>query len=138
MTVPSAPRPAGFLVIAKDPLVVREVNDACRLGRIQNRLATVWDAREAADYLQRRGKHTDAMRVDLAWLDPDPLAAEEIAGLRKIADEKGTRIVVCDRGPAGAPGPEGLPRLTRPVDLPQVLRLLTSLEGFGLILVKVP
>lgn len=66
---PSPPQEAQILLVEDNPGDRRLIEESFRDGRINNRLHTVTDGREAVDFIHRRGDHEDAPRPDIVLLD---------------------------------------------------------------------
>ena len=61
--------PVEVLLVEDDPGDEMLTREAFEENKIANRLHVVRDGEEALDFLYRRGKHSDAPRVDLMLLD---------------------------------------------------------------------
>lgn len=137
-------REIEILLVEDNPGDIDLTVDALSEAKIANHLTVAKDGVEALAFLRREGKHVEAPRPDLILLDWNlPLkhgreVLEEIKG-----DEKLRCIPVCvlttsdsDEDILNAYSLHANCYITKPVDIDQFMRVVKSIEGFWLTVVK--
>ena len=139
-------QPVNILLVEDNPGDVRLTKEALKESNMLNALHVVVDGVEALAFLHREGDYADAPRPDLILLDlnmPRKDGREVLAEIK--ADEDLARIPVVILTTSQAE--EDVVRsydlhancyITKPVDLEQFIKVVTTIEGFWLSMVKLP
>ena len=139
-------KPIEILLIEDNPGDVRLTVEIFKDAKIRNTVTTVQDGVEAIEYLHNQGKYANAVRPDLILLDlnlPRKDGREVLAEIKK--DEQLMRIPVViltiSKDAQDIVKTYGLHAncyITKPVDLNQFIKVVTSIEDFWLSVVKLP
>jgi len=135
------------ILLVEDSLPDIELTlEALEDAKFANNVNVVRDGEVAIDYLLRAGPHADAIRPDLIILDlnlPKRSGQEVLAAIK--ADDALRRIPVAVLTTSAAEADVVRSYdlgancyLTKPVDVEQFLRVVQSIEGFWLGLVRLP
>jgi len=120
--------------------------DALREGKVRNRVSVVEDGVEAMAFLRRQGKYANAPRPDLILLDlnmPRKNGREVLAEVKQDPNLRRIPVVVmtCSDEEEDILAAYNLHvncYVTKPVDLPQFIRVVKSIEHFWFSVVKLP
>ena len=139
-------RPIEILLVEDNPGDARLAMEALREAKVHNNLYWVGDGEEALAFLRREGKHSDAPRPDLIFLDLNLPRKDGRQVLREIkADDRWRRIPVVVLTTSQAE--EDILKvynlnancyITKPVDLDQFIKVVKTIEDFWLTIVKLP
>ncbi len=138
--------PIEILLVEDNPGDVRLTQEAVREARIRNTLNVVNDGEQAIAYVRRRGEYADRPRPDLILLDlnlPRKDGREVLQDLKSDPDLHRIPVVVLTSSAAE----QDILRtydlyanayVTKPVDLEQFMRVVSSIQDFWLNIVKLP
>lgn len=137
---------AEILLVEDNPADVRLTMEVMRESKMHNHVTAVGDGEEALEYLQRRGRHADAIRPDLILLDlnlPRKDGREVLEEIKAIDDLRRIPVVVLTTSKAE----EDICRtydlhancyITKPMDLDQFIEVVRQIEDFWLTIVSLP
>ncbi len=139
-------RPVEILLVEDNPGDVRLTLEALKDSRISNTLQVVNDGAEAIRYLRRQGKYAKATRPDLVLLDlnlPKKDGLEVLAEVKADKNLKSIPVVVLTSSKSEedilrAYGLHANCYITKPVDLEQFHKVVSSVEDFWLTRVLLP
>ena len=142
----SAMRPIEILLVEDNPGDKRLTIEVFREGKISNHLSVAGDRVEALAFVRREGRFTTAPRPDLILLSLDLSVADRHQVLAEITADPNLAtiplvIVTRSRIEHDILRSQQLAAtayLTKPVDLPQLIGLVESIEDFGLIIATAP
>ena len=143
---PRAGVPIEILLVEDNPGDVRLTKEALKDARVRNRLHVARDGAEAMSFLRKQGPHATAPRPDLVLLD---LNLPKRNGREVLADIKGDEalqhipVVILTTSQAEQDILESYrlranAYVTKPVDLEQFLKVVSTIEQFWLEIVKLP
>ena len=139
-------RPVEILLIEDNPGDVRLTIEVLKDTKLRNNIHVVCDGVEALDFLYQRGAHTGAVRPDLILLDlnlPRKNGREVLEDIKANPALKNIPIVVLTTSNAE----QDILRsyelhancyITKPVDLDQFAKIVSSIEEFWFTIVKLP
>jgi chemotaxis family two-component system response regulator Rcp1 len=139
-------RPIEILLVDDNPGDVRLTVEALRDSKIQNRLNVAKDGVEAIAFLRREGEYADAPHPDLILLDlnlPKMRGSEVLAEIKGDAALKHIPVVIL----SGSKEAEDIAKtynlhancyVTKPIELDQFIKVVTSIRDFWLAIVKLP
>ena len=135
-----------ILLVEDNPADADLAAKALRKGKIVNALHVVENGVEALDYLYRRGKFRDVARPDLVLLDlnlPKKDGRKVLAEIKQDHDLKQIPVVVLttsedEKDILRSYDLHANSYITKPVDLQQFMRVIHSIEGYWLAVVKLP
>ncbi|MBM3323364.1 response regulator [candidate division WOR-3 bacterium] len=139
-------RPVEVLLVEDNAGDVRLTQEALREAKVHNNLSVVNDGVEAMAFLRREGKYAQAPRPDLMLLDlnmPRKDGRQVLAEVKADPELGRIPIVVLTTSKAE----EDIVRsyelhansyVTKPVDFEQFMKVVQSIEGFWLTVVKYP
>jgi two-component system, chemotaxis family, response regulator Rcp1 len=139
-------RPIDILLVEDNAADVRLTREALKDAKVLNALHVVRDGMAALSFLRQRGQYAGSPRPDLILLDlnlPKKDGREVLAELKQDEDLKRIPVVVLTTSRAE----EDVVRsydlhanayVTKPVDLPQFLNVIRTLEEFWLVMVTLP
>ena len=138
--------PVEVLLVEDDPGDEMLTREAFEENKIANRLHVVRDGEEALDFLYRRGKHSDAPRVDLMLLDLNLPKYDGRQVLEQIrTDPELTHLPVVILTTSSSE--EDVLRsyklhanayVTKPVDFDNFIAAIRQIDDFFLTLVQLP
>ena len=142
----SSMRPIEILLVEDNPGDVRLTQEALGEAKVRNNLAVAKDGVEALSYLRREPPIEAATRPDLILLDlnlPRKDGREVLAEIKADADLRRLPVVVLTTSSAEKDVLESYNLyancyITKPVDLDQFVRIVSSIEDFWLTIVKLP
>lgn len=138
--------PIEILLVEDNPGDVRLTQEAVREAKIRNTLNVVNDGEQAIAYVRRQGPYADRRRPDLILLDlnlPRKDGREVLQDLKSDPDLHRIPVVVLTSSAAE----QDILRtydlyanayVTKPVDLEQFMRVVSSIQDFWLNIVKLP
>lgn len=135
-----------ILLVEDNPGDVRLTVEALKEGKVHNNLSVVADGVEALAFLRRGRKYADAPRPDLILLDlnlPKKDGREVLAEIKADENLKRIPVIVLTTSQAEedifkAYDLNGNCYIVKPVDLEQFMKVVKSIEGFWLTIVKLP
>ena len=139
-------RPIEILLVEDNPGDVRLTREVFKDAKIRNTIHSVVDGVEAIDYLRNKGKFADAVRPDLILLDlnlPRMDGREVLSEIKSDDDLKRIPVVVLTISKADEDVLKSYDLhancfITKPVDLDQFIKVVKSVEGFWLTIVRLP
>ena len=146
MTNSRGKKPVDILMVEDNPGDVRLTLEILRESKILNTLMVVKDGEEALDYVHKQGIYTKARRPDLILLDLNIPKRSGLEILKEIKSDKATRripVVILTSSQAEKDimdSYDGYANafVTKPVDLDQFVKVVQTIEGFWLEIVKLP
>lgn len=139
MIVNPPPRRAIRILLVEDnPADVRLTREALKEGKLGNSLNVATDGVEALDYLQRRGRFSEATRPDVILLDlnlPRKNGREVLAEIKLDKTLRDIPVVVLstslnDEDVASSYELRANCYISKPVDLDRYLHVIRSIENF--------
>jgi CheY-like chemotaxis protein len=139
-------RPAEILLVEDNLGDIRLTQEALQESRVRNRLSVARDGVEALAFLRREDHHAEAATPDLILLDlnlPKKDGREVLAEIKSDQCLRKIPVVILTTSRAE----EDVLRsyrlhancyITKPVDFDQFIRVVQSIEGFWLTIVKLP
>ncbi len=139
-------RPIDILLVEDSPADVRLTREALKEAKVLNALHVVQDGIAALAFLRQQGQYAASPRPDLILLDLNLPKKDGREVLAEIKQEEALRripVVVLTTSRAE----EDIVRsydlhanayVTKPVDLPQFLKVIQSFEEFWLAVVTLP
>ncbi len=138
--------PAEILLVEDNPGDVRLTKEALEEAKMLNTLNVAKDGIEAMAFLHREGKHANAPRPDLILLDlnlPGKDGREVLAEIKANDHLKSIPVVILTTSETE----EDILKsynlhancyVVKPIDLDQFLEVVKTLQGFWLMVVKLP
>jgi chemotaxis family two-component system response regulator Rcp1 len=135
-----------ILLVEDNPGDVRLTREVFKEGKVLNRLHAVTDGVEALEFLQKKGKHADAVRPDIILLDlnlPRKDGRELLEDIKSDPNLRSIPVVILTTSKAE----EDIIKtynlhancyITKPVDLDQFIKVIKSVEEFWFTIVKLP
>jgi CheY-like chemotaxis protein len=135
-----------ILLVEDNPGDVRLTREVLKDGKLRNNLFVCGDGEEALEFLRRRGKHANAVRPDLVLLDlnlPRKSGREVLAEVKEDPELRAIPIIVLTTSAAEQDilqtyNLHANCYITKPVDLPQFIKIVHSICDFWLEIVKLP
>jgi CheY-like chemotaxis protein len=135
-----------ILLVEDNPGDVRLTREVLKDGKLRNNLFVCGDGEEALDFLRRRGKHANAVRPDLVLLDlnlPRKSGREVLAEVKEDPELKSIPIIILTTSAAEQDVLQTYNLhancyITKPVDLPQFVKVVNFICDFWLEIVKLP
>jgi len=139
-------RPIEILLVEDNPGDVRLTREALRDGKLQNHLHVACDGVEALEFLRRQARFADAPRPDLILLDLNlpRMGGKELLAIIKTSETlRQIPVVVLttsqtEQDIVASYDLHANCYVTKPVDLDQFLKIVQTIEGFWLRVVKLP
>jgi len=139
-------KPVEILLVEDNPGDVRLTLEVFKDAKMRNTINTVPDGVEAMAYLRNQGKYAKAVKPDLILLDlnlPRKDGREVLSEIKSDVLLKRIPIVVLTISKAEADILKSYDLhancyITKPVDLGQFIKVVTSIEDFWLAVVKLP
>ncbi len=139
-------KPIEILLVEDNPGDVRLTQEVLRDGKMNNNLYVAKDGVDAVTFLRREGAYTDAPVPDMILLDlnlPKKDGREVLAEIKDDPFLKRIPVVVLTTSKAEQDIHKAYNLyancyITKPVDLDQFIRVVTSIENFWLTIVKLP
>lgn len=139
-------RSIEILLVEDNPGDVRLTREVLATGRVLNNLHVVEDGQQAIAFLRREGKFAKAVRPDLILLDlnlPKKNGREVLADLKKDPRLRRIPIVILTTSDDEEDVLQSYDRhansyIIKPVNLDQFIKVVRSIEGFWLTVVKLP
>ncbi len=139
-------KPINILLVEDSPGDVGLVKEAFADYKVRNQLDVLMNGGDALPYLRRQGAFAQAARPDLILLDlnlPKKDGRQVLAEIKNDPDLKRIPVVILTTSKAeedilksydiGANA-----YLTKPVNLPQLLELVKSIEDFWMVFCRLP
>jgi len=141
-----SPDPVEILLVEDNPVEVRLSEEALTESGVAAHVSVVGDGVEAAAFLRREGKYADAPRPNIILLD---LALPKKGGLELLSEIKADSelrqipvvVLTSSANPADVLKAYDLQAscyITKPGDLDEFVRVLTSVRDFCLTVVQLP
>jgi len=139
-------RPFELLLVEDNPGDVRLTREALRDGRMTINLSVAGDGEEALEFVQRRGRFSDAPRPGLILLDlnlPRKSGREVLEEIKGDPDLCRIPVIVLTTSTAEADVLAAYQLkancyLNKPVQLDDFMELVASIEDFWLTMVRLP
>jgi len=139
-------KPVEILLVEDNPGDVRLTLEIFKDAKMRNTINTVPDGVEAMAYLRNQGKYAKAVKPDLILLDlnlPRKDGREVLSEIKSDVLLKRIPIVVLTISKAEADILKSYDLhancyITKPIDLGQFIKVVTSIEDFWLAVVKLP
>jgi chemotaxis family two-component system response regulator Rcp1 len=141
---PLAAKPIEILLVEDNPGDVRLTKEALKDARVGNNLHVTMDGVEALAFLRKQGKHSAAPLPDLILLDlnlPKKNGREVLEEIKKEDALRHIPVVILTTSQAEQDVVESYrlranAYVTKPVDLDQFLKVVSSIEQFWLEIVE--
>jgi two-component system, chemotaxis family, response regulator Rcp1 len=139
-------KPVEILLVEDNPIDVMVTQDALERVKVKTNLHVAYDGVEALDFLNRKGKYTEAPRPDIILLDLNLPKKDGREVLKEVKGSETLRripIVILTTSKAE----EDIFRsyelhancfITKPVDLDQFVTIVQSIEDFWFSIVTLP
>lgn len=135
-----------ILLVEDNPGDIRLTRESLYDAKVNNNLLVASDGLEAMACLRREGKYAQAARPDLILLDlnlPRMNGFEVLDAIKEDPDFKRIPVVVLTTSQAEQDIIQSYnlyanAYVTKPVDLEQFIKVIKSIEGFWLEIVKLP
>jgi two-component system response regulator len=135
-----------ILLVEDSPSDVRLTREAFKDAKVQVNLHVVTDGAEAMDFLLKQGKHANAPVPDLILLDlnlPKKDGREVLDEIKESPTLKSIPVVILTTSQARADIMDSYRHhancyIAKPVDLEGFLKVVKSIDGFWLSVVKLP
>lgn len=139
-------KPVEILLVEDNPIDVMVTQEALDTVKVQTNLHVAYDGVEALDFLNRKGKYSEAPRPDIILLDlnlPKKDGREVLAEVKESQTLRRIPIVILTTSKAE----EDIFRsyelhancfITKPVDLDQFVAIVQSIEDFWFCTVTLP
>ena len=146
MHTPTTAKPIDILLVEDNPGDVRLTKEALKECKLRNNVHVAEDGVEAMNFLHGKGKHAEAIKPDLIFLDlnlPKKDGREVLAEIKEDSDLKRIPIVVLSTSEAETDILKSYDLhancyIKKPVDLEQFMAVVKSVEDFWLAIVKLP
>jgi chemotaxis family two-component system response regulator Rcp1 len=134
------------LLVEDSPGDVRLTREAFKDAKVHVNLHVVTDGAEAMAFLQREGEYADVVRPDLILLDlnlPKKDGREVLEEIKASPGLKSIPVVILTTSASGADILQSYQQhancyITKPVDLDGFLKVVRSIDGFWLSVVRLP
>ena len=141
---PLAAKPIEILLVEDNPGDVRLTKEALKDARMSNNLHITMDGVEALAFLRKQGKHASVPRPDLILLDlnlPKKNGREVLEEIKREPALQHIPVVILTTSQAEQDVVESYrlranAYVTKPVDLDQFLKVVSSIEQFWLEIVR--
>jgi len=135
-----------ILVVEDNPGDARLIKEVLKSNKIYNSLYIAEDGVEAIDFLNKKGKFSDAPRPDLIFLDlnlPRKDGREVLAEIKGDKRFKQIPVVIMTMSQSDEDILKSYQLhancyVTKPIDLDQFVKVVESIEDFWFSLVKLP
>ena len=139
-------KPIEILLVEDSPSDAKLTKEALKEGKIANNLNHVIDGVEAMEYLRQKGRFTKAKRPDLIMLDLNLPRKDGREVLRELKNDpllKTIPIIVLTTSRADKDILQSYELnancyITKPVDFPNFIDVIKSIEQFWLAVVTLP
>ncbi|HVZ14365.1 MAG TPA: response regulator [Bauldia sp.] len=140
------PKPIEILLVEDNPAEVRLTVEGLKEARIANNLNAVMDGQSAIDYLERRGRHADAVRPDLILLDLNLPGIDGRSVLKHVKESptlKVIPVVIITSSEAETDIIKSYEAhancfISKPIDFEGFIRVIRSIEHFWFTVVRLP
>jgi len=135
-----------ILLVEDNPGDIRLTREVFKEGKVRNNLHVCCDGEEAMDYLQLRGRYTNASRPDLVLLDLNLPRKDGRQVLEEVKQDPILRTIPIVILTTSAAEQDILRSynlhancyITKPVDLNQFVRVVNYIQDYWLEIVKLP
>lgn len=135
-----------ILLVEDNPLDVRLALEALRDDKVANQVHVVRDGEEALEYLQRRGRHSGALRPDLILLDlnlPKVDGREVLARIKADPSLRRIPVVVMTASQVDSDLMRSFELdvacyVTKPIDFAQLSTIVRSVDRLWFSIVTLP
>jgi chemotaxis family two-component system response regulator Rcp1 len=135
-----------ILLVEDNPGDARLTAEALKEAKVRNKLSHVDDGEEALAFLRQQGKHAGARRPDLILLDlnlPRKDGREVLAEIKRDEHLKRIPVVILTTSQSEddilrAYNLNANCYVSKPVDLDQFIKVVTTIKEFWLTIVKLP
>jgi CheY-like chemotaxis protein len=139
-------RPIEILMVEDNPADARLAVEALKEAKVRNRMSVVEDGVEALAFLRRQGRHAEAPRPDLIFLDlnlPKKDGREVLKEIKEDKDLKRIPVVILTTSSAEEDILKSYDLhancfVTKPVELEQFLTVIRTIDEFWLSVVQLP
>lgn len=139
-------KPIDILLVEDNAVEARLATEGLKKSKILNRVSVAEDGREALAFLRREGKYFDKALPDLILLDltlPQKDGREVLQEIKKDPGLANIPVMILAASPKEEEMLKGSPLqadgfLTKPVTMEQILRVVATIESFGLAVIKNP
>lgn len=139
-------QPIEILLVEDNPGDVRLTKEAFKEGKIRNNLHVARDGKEALDFLKKRNGYKGAIRPDLILLDLNLPKLDGREVLMKIKNDRSLKripVVILTTSDNEKDVLDSYDRyancyITKPVELEQFEKIVTSIEQFWFSTAKLP
>jgi len=139
-------KPIKILLVEDNPGDIRLTLEAFREARLSNNISVVEDGEEAMEYLYQEGKYTDAPRPDIILLDlnlPKKDGREVLSEIKSDESLRRIPVVILTTSEAEEDIHKAYDNhancyITKPVDVEQFFKIVQTIQGFWLTIVKLP
>ena len=146
MNLPPSVRPIEILLVEDNPGDVRLTQEALRETKLRIELNVAENGEAAIDFLRQKGQHAQAPRPDLILLDlnlPLKNGMEVLSEIKTDPDLKRIPVVILTTSQAEediikAYNLNANCYVTKPVDMDQFIKVVTSIESFWFTIVRLP
>lgn len=135
-----------ILLVEDNPADVRLTQEALKDAKVRNSMQIAPDGMAAMAYLRKQSPYAGVARPDLILLDinlPKKNGMEVLAEIKSDEDLRSIPVVILTTSAADQDIVRGYSLhanayVTKPVDLEQFIKVVKSIEGFWLEVVKLP
>ncbi len=139
-------RPIEILLVEDNAGDVELTREALAEGKVNNNMSVARDGMEALAYLRREGRHADRPTPDLILLDlnlPKKDGREVLAEIKADPALRPIPVVILTTSSDEADVEETYRQyancyIIKPVDFPQFIQVVRSIEDFWLTVVRLP
>lgn len=139
-------KPIEILLVEDNPGDVRLTLATFQAGGVRNNIHVAADGEDALAFLRRQGRHASAPRPDIILLDlnlPKKSGREVLADIKANPELLDIPVVVLTVSQEESDilqtyDLRAHSYLTKPLLLDQVMKMIQSIEEFGLVIVKLP
>ena len=141
-----APRTVEILLVEDNPGDARLTIEAMREAKLHNRIHVVEDGVEAMQFLRHEGRYADAPRPDLILLDLNLPKKDGRAVLAEVKSDPALKcipvvVLTTSRAEEDVLRAYNLHAncyVTKPVDLPQFMKIVAQIDEFWIHVVTLP
>ena len=139
-------KPIEILLVEDNPGDVRLTREALKEGKVLNNMSVAVDGVEALAFLKQKGQYVDAIRPDIIILDlnlPRMDGRELLTEIKSDLDLRRIPVVILTTSKAeediiSTYDLHANCYITKPVDLDQFIKVVSSVEEFWFTIVKLP
>lgn len=139
-------KPIDILLVEDNPGDIRLTKEALKEGKVLNKLSVAMDGVEALKYLRKEGEFSDALTPDIILLDlnlPMMDGRELLKIIKSDPELLSIPVVILTTSKAEEDIIQTYTMhancyITKPVDLEQFIKVVSSIESFWFEIVKLP